>query len=228
MSGSYLYKTEKDRYNYLTDVYSTLILRDIVQKYSIKKRILIEKISDFMMDNISNITTARNIAKAISGTELSASNATVTSYLKYICNSFAFYKIRKYDVKGKKYLTSHEKYYLCDHAFRYSFLGTRNIDYGRTLENIVAIELLRRGFTIYAGSLYGKEIDFVAMNNIQKIYIQVSDNISNNETLERELAPLRAIKDSYPKQIIARTNQPEYDIEGIQIINLSSWLMSSI
>mgnify|MGYP003418056140 FL=1 len=226
MSGSYLYKSEKDKQNYLKDVYTTLVLRDIVQKYAIKKRILIEKISDYMMDNISNITTARNITKSISGTELSASNATVTSYIKYLCNSFAFYQVRKYDVKGKKYLTSHEKYYLCDHALRYSFLGTRNIDYGRVIENIVAIELLRRGFTIYAGALYGKEIDFVAMKHNQKIYIQVSDNISNKETLERELTPLKSIKDAYPKQIIARTYQPDYDINGIKIIDLTSWLMT--
>ena len=163
-----------------------------------------------MMDNISNITTARNITAGISNTDTPASNATVTSYMKYLCNAYAFYKIRKYDIRGKKYLSSHEKYYLCDHSFRYAFLGRRNMDYGRILENIVAIELLRRGYEIYAGSLY----------------IQISDDISSRDTLARELSPLRAIKDSYPKILLARTHDPEYDIEGIRVVDIADWLIS--
>lgn len=225
MSGAYPYKTEKDKFNYLQDVYKTLILRDVVQKYKIRKTILIEKVSDFMMDNISNITSARNITKVISGTDLKANNVTINNYIKYLCNAFAFYQIRKYDVKGKKHLAFHEKYYLCDHALRYALLGRRNIDYGRVLENIVAIELLRRGYTIYTGALYQREIDFIAMNQSQKLYIQVSDNISNPETLKRELTPLQEVKDSYPKLLIAVTNQPTYDIEGIKIHNLTTWLL---
>ena len=227
MAGTYPYKTEKSRISYLNEVYKTLILRDIVQKYKIRKPILIEKISDFMMDNISNITSARNIAKTISNTELQANNATISSYLKYLCNAFAFYKIRKYDVKGKKYLTFHDKYYLCDHAFRYSLLGTRNMDFGRVIENIIAIELIRRGYTIYAGFLYGKEIDFVALKHSQKLYIQVSENISNQETLKRELTPLKEIKDAYPKILLSRTLQPTYDIDGIQIIDIANWLRTT-
>ena len=214
MSGCYPYKTEASRINYLNEVYKTLILRDIVQKYKIRKTILIEKISDFMMDYISNITSARNIAKTISNTDLQANNATINNYLKYLCNAFAFYKIRKYDVKGKKYLTYHDKYYLCDHAFRYSFLGIRNMDYGRVIENIITMELLRRGYTIYAGYLYEKEIDFVALKHSEKLYIQVAENISNPETLKRELKPLKEIRDAYPKILLARTLQPTYDVEG--------------
>ena len=225
MAGSYVYKVDEQKQNYIRDVYNTLVLRDIVQKYRIRKPILIERVSDFMMDNIANITSARNITAGISNSDTPASNATITSYMKYLCNAYAFYKIRKYDIKGKKYLSSHEKYYLCDHSFRFAFLGKRNMDYGRILENIVAIELLRRGYTIYAGALYNKEIDFVALKRNEKLYIQVSDNISSSETLERELTPLRAIKDSYPKMLLARTRCPEYDNEGIRIADIADWLM---
>ena len=158
---------------------------------------------------------------------MSVSNATLTSYLKYLCNAYAFYKVRKYDVRGKKYLASHEKYYLCDHAFRYAFLGRRNMDYGRVLENIVAIELLRRGYEIYAGALYKKEIDFVAIKRSEKIYIQVANSIESEETLQRELAPLQAIQDAYPKMILARTRNPAYDLEGIQIIDIADWLLGN-
>ena len=227
MSGSYVYRDEAQRQSYLKDIYSTLILRDIVQKFKIRKPALIERTSDFLMDNISNPTSARSITGSVSGGELSVSNATLTSYLKYLCNAYAFYKVRKYDVRGKKYLASHEKYYLCDHAFRYAFLGRRNMDYGRVLENIVAIELLRRGYEIYAGALYKKEIDFVAIKRSEKIYIQVANSIESEETLQRELAPLQAIQDAYPKMILARTRNPVYDLEGIQIIDIADWLLGN-
>lgn len=225
MAGSYVYSEDEQKENYLKDVYNTLILRDIVQKFGIRKTILIERVSDFLMDNISNITSARSITNTISNSDIPASNATVTSYMKYLCNAYAFYKVRKYDIRGKKYLASHDKYYLSDHSFRYAFLGKRNMDYGRTLENIVAIELLRRGYDIYVGALYKKEIDFVAMKRNEKIYIQVSEYISEPKTLERELAPLQAIKDSYPKILLARTKNPQYDLEGIQVIDIADWLL---
>lgn len=224
MSGSYVYRNDADKITYLKDVYGTLILGDIVQKYNVRKRDVLERMSAFMMDNISNVTSARAITRAISQTDVPATNATVTSYMKYLCGAFAFYRVRKYDVKGKRYLASHEKYYLCDHAFRYAFLGTRNMDYGKAYENMVALELLRRGYEIYAGFLYGKEIDFVAMKQSEKLYIQVSDDISGEKTLARELRPLIAIKDAYPKMLIARTRHDTYDIEGIKVHDLATWL----
>lgn len=226
MAGSYVYKNEAGKDKYLKDIYNTLIMRDIVQKFSIRKPVLIEKVSDFLMDNISNITSARSITASVLNGDTPASNATITSYMKYLCNAYAFYKVRKYDIRGKKYLSSHDKYYLSDHSFRYAFLGRRNMDYGRTLENIIAIELLRRGYDIYVGALYKKEIDFVAIRQSEKIYIQVSDNISDSKTLSRELEPLKAIKDAYPKVLLARTRNPQYDIEGIQIIDIAEWLVS--
>ena len=226
MSGSYLYKDSEAKYDYIADVFDTLIVRDIRQKYKIRNTQLMERTVDFLMDNISNLTSARNIANALSSAKEKGNHVTISSYIQYLCNAFAFYKVRRYDIKGKKYLSTNDKYYLSDHTFRYAKLGTKNMDYGRVIENIVAMELLRRGYEVYVGILYKKEIDFVAIKRNEKIYIQVSDNISDEGTFEREVSPPLKIKDAYPKMVIARTRNPEYQHEGIKIIDVSDWLLN--
>lgn len=226
MSGSYLYKDIEAKYSYIDEVYHTLIVRDIRTKYHIRNVFLMDRISDFLMDNISNLTSARSLTDTFNGNKDKINHKTVGSYLQYLCNAFAFYKVRRYDIQGKKYLSSNEKYYLCDHSFRYAKLGTKNMDYGRVYENIVAIELMRRGYEIYVGTLYKKEIDFVAIKRDEKFYIQVSDDISNEKTFEREVTPLLAIRDAYPKILIARTRHDSYQYEGIRIIDIADWLMS--
>lgn len=225
MAGSYLYEEVEEKYKYLGDIFDTLILRDIRQKYKIRNVALMNKIAEFMMDNISNLTSARKIAETLTKNLDSINHKTVGSYLDYLCNAFAFYKVRRYDIRGKKYLTANEKYYLCDHAFRFAKLGTRNLDYGRVMENIVALELMRRGYEIYVGVLYKKEIDFVAVKQSEKIYIQVSDDIFNKKTFEREVDSLLKIKDAYPKMLIARTRHEQYQYEGIQVIDIAKWLI---
>ncbi len=224
MAGSYLYKEQEAKYDYIADVFDTLIVRDIRQKYKIRNRILMDRIVDFLMDNISNLTSARNIADALTNNKDKINHKTVGSYLEYLCNAFAFYKFRRYDIQGKRYLASNDKLYLSDHTFRYAKLGTKNLDVGRVLENIVAIELLRRGYEVYVGVLYKKEIDFVALKRSEKIYIQVFDNISDEKTFKREVEPLLQIKDAYPKMVIARTRSEEYQYEGIRIIDIADWL----
>ena len=225
MSGSYLYKEQEDKFDYIENVFDTLILRDIRQKYNIKNPALMDRISQFLMDNVSNLTSARSITDTLASNKDKINHKTVGNYLQYLCNAFAFYKVRRYDIKGKKYLTTNDKYYLSDHTFRYAKLGTKNLDTGRVIENIVAMELLRRGYEVYAGVLYKKEIDFVALKRSEKIYIQVSDNISLPETFKREVEPLLKIKDAYPKMVIARTRNPEYQYEGIKIVDVADWLL---
>ena len=210
----------------MSGVFNTLIIRDIRQKYKIRNIQLMETVADFMMDNIANLSSARSITNTLSSVKEKVNHVTVSSYMQYLCNAFAFYKIRRYDIRGKKYLSTNDKYYLSDHTFRYAKLGTKNLDYGRILENIVAIELLRRGYEVYAGVLYKKEIDFVAIKRNEKIYIQVSDNISDEKTFEREVTPLLAIKDAYPKVLLARTRHDEYQYEGIKIIDIADWLLT--
>ena len=225
MSGSYVYKDQEAKYDYIAEVFNTLIVRDIRSKYKIRNTALMDRLSDFLMDNISNLTSARSIAETFNSNKDNINHKTIGTYMQYLCNAFAFYKIRRYDIKGKKYLSSNEKYYLSDHSFRYAKLGTKNMDHGRILENIIAIELLRRGYEVYAGVLYKKEIDFVAIKRNEKIYIQVSDNISDEKTFEREVTPLLSIQDAYPKILIARTRHDAYQYEGIKIIDIADWLM---
>lgn len=225
MSGSYLYKDQEAKYDYIAEVFDTLIIRDIRKKYKIRNIQLMDRIVDFLMDNISNLSSARNITSTLNVAMEKIHHTTVGSYMQYLCNAFAFYKVRRYDIKGKKYLASNDKYYLSDHTFRYAKLGTKNMDYGRILENIVAMELLRRGYEVYVGVLYKKEIDFVAIKRNEKIYIQVSDNITDEKTFEREVSPLLKIKDAYPKMIIARTRHDEYQYEGVKVVDVADWLM---
>ena len=226
MAGAYPLRTEKDRYNYVKDVFRALIVRDVKQKYIIRNMLVLDKIGEFLMDNISNITSLRKVADTLNANNIKVDDKTVGKYVQYLCQAFLFYVTKRFDIQGKRYLATLEKYYLADHSFRYAILGTKNMDYGRVYENIVALELRRRGYDVYAGYLYKKEIDFVAMQQNEKLYIQVSDDISSPNTFEREVSSLLKIKDAYPKLLIARTRHDEYDHEGVRIIDLADWLIN--
>ena len=227
MSGSYLYKSEEDAFGYVKGVYRTTIIKDIITKFKVQNEDLLLMIGSFLMDNVGNQTSIRNIASKLTSGTYKTNDKTVGSYIDYYCKSFLFYPIQRYDIKGKRYLESDKKYYLSDLSFRFSEMGTKNADYGRLYENIIAIELLRRGYEVYVGKLYDKEIDFVAMKEGTKTYIQVSDDISGEETFQREVKPLLSIKDAYPKLLIARTKHEESQYEGIKIIDIARWLSDS-
>lgn len=224
MSGSYVYKEPQDRYNYIDDVYKALIVRDIVDRYNIRNIDLLNNLNNFLMDNISNISTTRNIEKVFKENNINIDHKTIGNYIQYLCNAFLYYNVRRYDIQGKKYLSTQDKYYLVDQGFKYAKLGIKNINYGRVYENIVAIELLRRKYEIYVGALYDKEIDFVAMKRNEKMYIQVSDSISDDNTFKREVDSLLKIKDAYPKILITRTKHDDYTYEGILIKDIANWL----
>lgn len=226
-SGSYLYNDVNKKYNYIRDVYKTMIVRDIVKRNKIQNIPLLDSVSDFLIDNVSRLTSYRSLTDTLNANKVDTNDKTVGTYIKYLCEAFAFYRIRRYDIQGKKYLATQDKYYLSDHAVKYAIQGTKNMNYGSMYENIVAMELLRRGYEVYVGVLYEKEIDFVAMKRNEKIYIQVSDNIGDDfesDTFKREVVPLLQIKDAYPKMIIARTKHDDYQYEGVLVVDIANWL----
>ncbi len=225
MPGTLVYSNENDKFSYLLDVYETILLRDLVDKYKIRNKNELQHVSNYMIDNVGNLLSPNNICISLNKDNSSITRKTVSKYISYFENSFMFYKAKRYDLKGKKYLVNNDKYYLADTGFKYSINGTKSMDYGRALENIVFIELLRRGYEVYVGMLYRKEIDFVAIRRDEKIYIQVSDYLDNPSTFEREYSPLLSIKDAYPKMIIARTHHDEYTYEGIRIVDAARWLL---
>lgn len=225
LAGSYAYKTEKDRINYIKEVYETIVTRDLVQKYALPDTLVLQRMSEFLMDNVSNLTSPNKVSQLLTASNTQTNHVTVGKYIRYLCNAFVFYDIKRYDIRGRKYLESSEKFYLCDTGIRYAILGSRNMDYGRMYENMVCIELLRRGYDVYVGKLYQKEIDFVVQKGDEKVYIQVSDNIAAPDTFERECRPLLQIRDAYPKIILARTRHPKYSYEGIDIYDVADWLL---
>lgn len=224
LSGSYLYKDESARVGYVREVYQTILRRDIVQRFKLPDSRVLERLAEFLMDNIGNVTSANNVSSGLVADHVPTNHVTIGNYLGHLADAYLFHELKRYDVRGRRCLEQSGKYYLMDHAIRYAVLGRRNMDYGHVYENIVCIELLRRGYEVYVGKLYQKEIDFVAMKGSEKIYVQVSDDISDGKTLARELEPLRKIRDSYPKLLIARTRHDETDRDGVRIIDIARWL----
>ena len=225
LAGAFSYPEREQKYQYIREVYDTLIVRDIVQKYNLRRPETLEAVSNFMLSNISKECSLRSIADTLTSTTGQGSyHSVVGNYLNYLQSSYAFYKVSRYDIRGKQYLASQDKYYVSDHGFRFAKLGTKTPDYGKVLENIVAIELLRRGYELYVGILREGEVDFIAIKQDKKLYIQVSYNIDDEHTRRRELNSLLSIRDAYPKFLIARTHQPEYVQDGVRVIDIEDWL----
>lgn len=226
LAGSFSYLERGQKYEYLREIYDTMIVRDIVQKYDVRRPELLEEVSNFMLSNIAKECSARSIADTLtSRTGRNSYHNSVGNYLNYLCQAYAFYKVSRYDIQGKQYLASQDKYYLSDHGFRFAKLGTKTPDYGKVLENMVAVELMRRGYEVYVGVLRSGEVDFVAVKQDEKFYVQVSYDVSAEATYARELAPLLAVRDAYPKLLLARTHQPEYVQDGVRVVDVEDWLL---
>ena len=224
LAGSYVYRSEADRVAYVREVFDTILARDIARRFNLNEPMLLRHLAEYMMDNIANLTSPHRTSVQLAQNKVATNHVTASNYIDHLLHAFLFHAVKRYDVRGKKYLATSEKYYLSDLGFRYAVLGRRNMDYGRAFENLVYLELRRRGYDVYVGKVRNLEIDFIATRGSEKLYIQVSDNIAAPETFARELAPFAKIRDGYPRMLIARTRNPETDFEGVRIVNLADWL----
>lgn len=225
LSGSYVYKTEQNRVTYIREVFETILMRDLVQKFKLAEPMVLRCLAEYLMDNIANLTSPNKTSIQLAQNKVTTNHVTAGNYMEHLKRAFLFYPVRRYDVRGKRYLNTNEKYFLSDLGFRYAVLGRRNMDWGRAIENIVYLELLRRGYEVNVGKVNELEVDFIAVRTGEKLYIQVSDDVSRSETLLREVRPFSKIRDAYPKLLIARTRHEEYDFEGVRILNVADWLL---
>lgn len=211
--------------DYLDALYNTIIVKDIGLRKKITDTTMLRTVARFMFNNIGNCLSIKKIADTLTSDGRSISVHTVESYLESLVESYVFNKVSRFDIKGKQYLQSGEKYYATDVTMRYALLGRRNIDVGHILENIVYLELIRRGYKVYIGKAGEKEIDFVAENKEGFTYFQVAYTTREKATLERELTPLQDINDHYPKYILTMDIDPIADYDGIKKVNVLDWLL---
>lgn len=211
--------------DYLNGVYSTIVLKDVTARKKISDPMMLESVVRFTFDNIGNYLSTKKIADAMTSDGRKIDTKTVEKYIAALLESYVLYQARRYDIKGKQYLKTLEKYYVVDIGLRRVLLGSKAMDVGHILENIVYLELLRRGYNVYVGKVNDLEIDFVASNERGQVYYQVSATVRNEKVLHRELAPLQQLSDNYPKYILTLDNDPEADYEGIRRINALEWLI---
>ena len=211
--------------DYLDALYNTIIVKDIGLRKKMADTTMLRTVARFMFNNIGNCLSIKKIADTLTSDGRSISVHTVESYLESLVESYVFNKVSRVDIKGKQYLQSGEKYYATDVTMRYALLGRRNIDVGHILENIVYLELIRRGYKVYIGKAGEKEIDFVAENKEGFTYFQVAYTTREKATLERELTPLQDINDHYPKYILTMDIDPIADYDGIKKVNVLDWLL---
>ena len=210
---------------YLDSIYNTIIVKDIATRKKIADTGMLRSVSEFMFSSVGNVLSVKKIADTLTSNGRSISVHTVESYLDSLVESFIFNKASRYDIKGKQYLQSGEKYYATDVTMRYALLGRKYVDLGHILENIVYLELIRRGYKVYIGKSGDNEIDFVAENSKGVRYFQVAYTVRDKNTLERELSALESINDHYPKFILTMDIDPEVDYNGIRKMNVLDWLL---
>ena len=212
---------------YLGGIFNTVILKDIVARKKIADVMMLEDVIRFMFDNIGNLLSTKKISDTISASCRKISTHTVESYLSALTDSFIVYRCSRFDVKGRQYLKTGGKYYLVDVGLRWYLVGNKGIDRRFILENIVYLELIRRGFAVYVGKAGNAEIDFAALKGDACSYFQVSLTVRDAAILERELLPLRQQRDHYPKYLLTLDDDPPASYDGIQRINVIDWLLST-
>ncbi|MBR6200549.1 MAG: ATP-binding protein [Spirochaetales bacterium] len=217
--------TEDDVRLYISSIYNDIIIKDIMTRKNITDESMLKSIAIFALDNIGNLMSSNNIANTMINSGRSINVRTVEKYLESFTESYFLYKASRYDIKGKQYLKTGEKYYTSDLGLRYFILGRKIGDYGHILENVVYLELLRRGYDVYIGKADNFEIDFVAINSSGRIYIQVTESLQNTATRERELRPLQKLKDNYEKLILTSDKMPLSNENGIIIQNVLEWML---
>lgn len=211
--------------DYLRGIYSTIVLKDVMHRHSIGDAMMLENVMAFMADNIGNTLSVKKIADTLTSSGRKVDVKTIEKYLSALCQSFILYPAKRYNIKGRQLLKTMEKYYLVDVALRNTLLGSANADFGRILENVVYLELLRRYPNVYIGKTDAFEIDFVAVNMQEVAYYQVAATVRDEATLERELHPLKTVKDNYPKTILSLDVAPVAYHNGIKIQNVLDWLL---
>lgn len=179
---------------------------------------MLESLAEYMMDDSGNLNSPNNIANVLDANRVPTNHVTVGRYISHLRDAFVFYEAKRYGIKGKKYLSTQAKHYVCDSGMRYAVLGTRDMDWGRMYENAAFLELMRRGYETYVGKLYQKEVDFVAKRGSELVYIQVSDDISSDSTLERELVPAWEAPLSY-RRLKARISLLLNKLNQLQVFN---------
>ncbi|MCR5224538.1 MAG: ATP-binding protein [Alphaproteobacteria bacterium] len=211
--------------DYLSGLYSTIVLKDVMSRSNILNNMILEDVIRFMFKNLGNLSSIKSISDTMTSDGRKISTHTVENYLSALINSYVLYKVGRYDVRGKQYLQSRDKYYVADIGLRYFLLGSRDVDYGQVLENVVYLELLRRGYEIYVGKVGPLEIDFVALKDGEVEYYQVAYTVKNEKTLTRELSSLEAVTDHNRKYLITMDDLPTTFYNGIKQINAIDWLL---
>jgi hypothetical protein len=211
--------------SFLSGIYNTVIIKDVVQRNNVRDIALLENILKFVAANIGSPISSKKISDYLTSSGRKTSSETIDNYLKMLENAFIIYRANRFDLKGKLILKTLGKYYVVDTGIRNQLTGLSNTDYGHILENVVYFELLRRGFAVFIGKIGSLEVDFIATKPNKKIYCQVSANILEKGTRERELRPLRAIQDNYDKIILSMDRTIYSDFEGIKNINIIDFLL---
>ena len=210
---------------FLEGIYNTVLMKDVIERNGVRDAALLESILKFIAANIGSIVSTKKISDYLTSSGRKTTSDTIDNYLKMLENAFIIYKANRYDLKGKMFLKTLEKYYIVDIGIRNKLIGLRNTDYGHVLENIVYLEQLRRGYEVTIGKIGSLEVDFVASKPNEKIYYQVSATIMDEKTRERELRPLESISDNYPKYILTMDQIVFNDYSGIRVKNIIDFLL---